>query len=119
MDHLSNELSKLKIDRSQRADHPSSRKGLAVAAVVIVIVVLGIFGVYAFRKSIAAIEVDTARPRVESAASSAVLVATGYVVAHHKTQVGSKIAGRGGGLGGGNGEPGDQGPAAGGLRRLG
>ena len=94
MDHLSNELSKLKIDRSQRADHPSSRKGLAVAAVVIVIVVLGIFGVYAFRKSIAAIEVDTARPRVESAASSAVLVATGYVVAHHKTQVGSKIAGR-------------------------
>src|SRR5881396_2958168 len=94
MDHLSNELSKLKIDRSQRADHTSSRKGLAVAAVVIVIVVLGIFGVYAFRKSTAAIEVDTARPRVESAASSAVLVATGYVVAHHKIQVGSKVAGR-------------------------
>ncbi len=31
---------------------------------------------------------------MESASSSAVLVATGYVVAHHKIQVGSKIPGR-------------------------
>src|SRR3989454_1313429 len=37
---------------------------------------------------------ETVRPRAESASSSAVLVATGYVIAHHKIQVGSKIAGR-------------------------
>src|SRR5262249_41868536 len=38
--------------------------------------------------------VETVRPRLESSTDSAVLVATGYVVAHHKIQVGSKIAGR-------------------------
>src|SRR5262249_2877713 len=38
--------------------------------------------------------VETIRPRMENSAQSAVLVATGYVIAHHKIQVGSKIAGR-------------------------
>jgi HlyD family secretion protein len=38
--------------------------------------------------------VQVVRPRAESSGQSAVLVATGYVVAHHKIQVGSKIAGR-------------------------
>jgi HlyD family secretion protein len=94
MDHLSSELSKLKIDPSQRGDQPSSRKGIVVAVVVIVIVLTGVYAVFALRNSTAAAEVETVRPRVESASSSAVLVATGYVVAHHKIQVGSKIAGR-------------------------
>ena len=94
MDHLSNELSKLKIDASQRGGPPSSRKGIVAAVVVIVVVLAGIYGVFALRSSTAVAEVETVRPRVESASSSAVLVATGYVVAHHKIQVGSKIAGR-------------------------
>jgi HlyD family secretion protein len=94
MDHLSTELSKLKIDASERGDQPSSRKGLFVVIVVIVVVLAGVFAVFALRNSTAAAEVETVHPRVESASSSAVLVATGYVVAHHKIQVGSKISGR-------------------------
>src|SRR2546425_8838422 len=94
MDHLSSELSKLKIDASQRGDQPSSRKGIIVAIVVMVIVLAGLYAAFALRNSTAGTEVETVRPRVQSASSSAVLVATGYVVAHHKIQVGSKIAGR-------------------------
>src|SRR5215470_10806939 len=94
MDHLSSELSKLKIDRSQRGDEPSSRRRLLVAIVAVALAGGGILAVFALRNSTAAPEVETVRPRVESASSSAVLVATGYVVAHHKIQVGSKIAGR-------------------------
>jgi HlyD family secretion protein len=94
MDQLSNELSKLKIDASQRGGEPSSRKGTIVAIIVIVIVLAAGYAVFALRNSSAAIQVETVRPRMESASSSAVLVATGYVVAHHKIQVGSKIAGR-------------------------
>src|SRR5437867_4920707 len=94
MDQLSNELSKLKIDASQRSGEPSSRKGIIVALVVIVIVLAAGYAVFALRNSSAAIQVETVRPRVESASSAAVLVATGYVVAHHKIQGGSKIAGR-------------------------
>ena len=94
MDHLSSELSKLKIDASQRGDQPRSRKGIMAAIAVIVAVLGGVYAVFALRNSTAAAEVETVRPRVESASSSAVLVATGYVVAHHKIQVGSKIAGR-------------------------
>ncbi|HYR45254.1 MAG TPA: efflux RND transporter periplasmic adaptor subunit [Terriglobia bacterium] len=94
MDHLSNELSKLKIDASERGDQPSSRKRLFVVIVVIAVILAGIYAVFALRNSTAGAEVETVRPRVQSASSSAVLVATGYVVAHHKIQVGSKIAGR-------------------------
>jgi len=94
MDHLSSELSKLKIDRSQRGDEPSSRRRLFAAIMAVAIAGGGILAVFALRNSTAAPEVETVRPRVESASSAAVLVATGYVVAHHKIQVGSKIAGR-------------------------
>jgi HlyD family secretion protein len=38
--------------------------------------------------------VTTVKPRHESPRDAAVLEATGYIVAHHKIQVGSKIAGR-------------------------
>ncbi len=94
MDHLSSELSKLKIDRSQRGDEPSSRRRLFAAIVAVAIAGGGILAVFALRNSTAAPQVETVRPRMESASSAAVLVATGYVVAHHKIQVGSKIAGR-------------------------
>lgn len=93
MDPLTNELNKLKIDRSLRQDPPSSRKWLALV-IVILLIVLGSAGFLAMRSADAALAVDTIRPRQESAAQSAVLIATGYVVAHHKIQVGSKIAGR-------------------------
>jgi multidrug resistance efflux pump len=38
--------------------------------------------------------VEIVRPRLEALSQSSVLVATGYVVAHHKIQVGSKVTGR-------------------------
>jgi HlyD family secretion protein len=52
-----------------------------------------------YRRVTAAVAVEVIRPRVDDSSQSAVLVATGYVVAHHKIQVGSKIAGRVGWIG--------------------
>src|SRR6476660_9218056 len=93
MDNLSNELNKLKIDKSKRVQTRSgSRAGLVVAAVILLIGIL--FAVFMFRKPSVVATVQVVHPRVESSGQTAVLVATGYVVAHHKIQVGSKIAGR-------------------------
>jgi HlyD family secretion protein len=93
MDNLSNELSKLKIDKGKRADVPQKgSKGIIIAALILAIA--GLAAVFILRRPSAAATVETIRPRVESSSQSAVLVATGYVVAHHKIQVGSKIAGR-------------------------
>src|SRR5688572_8901991 len=93
MDDLSNELSKLKIDRSKRAKARSGR-GRHVWAGVAIIFLIAIGAFFVLRKSGSAMPVDTVRPRLESSSQSAVLIATGYVIAHHKIQVGSKIMGR-------------------------
>ena len=94
MDNLSNELNKLKIDRSQRVETPRGG-GVAKYVIGLVIVLLvAAGGLYAWRIVNAAVIVETVRPRVQTSSQSAVLVATGYVIAHHKIQVGSKIAGR-------------------------
>src|SRR5262245_4701862 len=93
MDNLSNELSKLKIDKGKRADVPhKGSKGIIIAGLILA--VAGLAAVFILRRPAAAARVETIRPRVESSSQSAVLVATGYVVAHHKIQVGSKIVGR-------------------------
>jgi HlyD family secretion protein len=93
MDNLSNELSKLKIDRSQRSDkRPPKRSRAWIAAPILAITALILF--LGLRNTNAALTVDTVRPRVESSSQSAVLVASGYIVAHHKIEVGSKIMGR-------------------------
>ena len=54
----------------------------------------GLFALVMLRRPTAAASVETVRPRAETSKESAVLIATGYVVAHHKIQVGSKITGR-------------------------
>jgi HlyD family secretion protein len=93
MDNLSNELHKLKIDKSKRVEaRPRSRAGILVVLLVVAAAVL--IAVFTLRKPAVAATVQTVRPRTESTGQSAVLVATGYVVAHHKVQVGSKVAGR-------------------------
>jgi len=92
MDHISSELNKLRIDRTKRSDVRRSSKGKWV--IVFLILLLGAAGAYAFLRKPAALEVTVVRPRLESTRDSSVLEATGYVVAHHKIQVGSKIAGR-------------------------
>ncbi len=93
MDNLSNELNKLKIDKSKRVQaKPRSRAGLLIVLAVLLAAIL--FGIFTFRKPAVAATVQVIHPRVESSGQTAVLVATGYVVAHHKIQVGSKISGR-------------------------
>ena len=91
MDQISSELNKLRIDRTKR-DVRRSSKGKWVVAFLVIL--LGAAAGYAFLRKPAALEVTTVRPRLESTRDSAVLEATGYVVAHHKIQVGSKISGR-------------------------
>ena len=93
MDNLSTELNKLKIDKSKRSEaRPRSMRGFFV----VVLALLGgsLAALLFLRNTSEAVTVDTVRPRTESGAQSAVLVATGYVIAHHKIQVGSKIMGR-------------------------
>ena len=93
MDQVSNELNKLRIDRSQRGEVQRSGKGKWVAALVI-LALISATAVYALWGRPRTVAVTTVRPRLESSTEAPVLVATGYVIAHHKIQVGSKVAGR-------------------------
>jgi HlyD family secretion protein len=93
MDNLSNELNRLRIDQSKRPQ-PASRRRAGIYVVAAVALAGALLTAAILRRPNAAIAVDVVRPRLESSSPSAVLVATGYVIAHHKIQVGSKIAGR-------------------------
>src|SRR6476660_10327180 len=93
MDNLSSELNKLKIDKSKRTQ-PAPRRRTALVVILIIIVIVALLGFASLRRPTAAAPVEVVRPRVETSSQSAVLMATGYVIAHHKIQVGSKIAGR-------------------------
>ena len=75
-----------------RPQQARSMKGVVIA--VVIVVAAALIGLIAFRQPGAAAAVDVVRPRLETASRSAVLVATGYVIPHHKIQVGSKIMGR-------------------------
>src|SRR4051812_11811012 len=95
MDEMSTELNKLRIDRSQRTESSEgSGKGKWIALLLLILLIGGGAAGYSYWNRKKAIEVDTIHPRMQSSTDSAVLVASGYVVAHHKIQVGSKISGR-------------------------
>jgi HlyD family secretion protein len=95
MDQISTELNKLRIDKSQRGEsREGSGKGKWLVLLVIVLLVAGSIASYAYLNRKQPVLVDVIHPHVESSSDSAVLVATGYVVAHHKIEVGSKISGR-------------------------
>src|SRR4030095_13099664 len=66
----------------------------ALILVVLLLIVGAISAFALLRRPAPPVNVQIVRPRAESTSQSAVLVATGYVIAHHKIQVGSKIAGR-------------------------
>ena len=92
---MSTELNKLRIDKSQRSEaREGSGKGKWVFLLILILLIAGSIGGYAYWNRKQVVIVDTIRPRLESTSDSAVLVASGYVVAHHKIQVGSKISGR-------------------------
>jgi HlyD family secretion protein len=93
MENLSNELNKLKIDKSKRVQ-PAARRGVTLVVLVVILVGGVVTARMLSRRSTAAATVEVVRPRQERSSQSAVLMATGYVIAHHKVQVGSKIAGR-------------------------
>jgi len=94
MDPISSDLNKLKIDRTQRGD-VGGRSGKGKWLILLIVLVLaGAGAAYVLFGNPKPVVVRTVRPQIESSTDSAVLVATGYVVAHHKVQVGSKIAGR-------------------------
>lgn len=93
MDQISSELNKLRIDRSQRGDVRRSGKGKWIVALLILALIGAVVG-YAFLGRSKTVVVKTVKPRLEASGDSPVLNATGYVVAHHKIQVGSKISGR-------------------------
>jgi len=94
MEPISSELNKLKIDRSQRGDTGSRGGKWIWIFLLIIILMAGAGAAYVFLGKPKPVVVRTVRPQMESSRESAVLVASGYVVAHHKIQVGSKIAGR-------------------------
>jgi multidrug resistance efflux pump len=95
MDQMSSELNKLRIDRSQRSEaREGGGKGKWILIVLLILLAAGSILGYNYWNRNQAIAVDVVHPRLESSSDSAVLVATGYVVAHHKIQVGSKISGR-------------------------
>jgi len=92
---MSAELNKLRIDRSQRGEaRESSGGGKWILLMIVILLIGGSIGGYAYLNRKRAVMVDVIHPRLEASGDSAVLVASGYVVAHHKIQVGSKISGR-------------------------
>jgi HlyD family secretion protein len=92
-DQLSNELGKLRIDKSRR--NPGRRgRGWIWFLLALLLGIGAIVGVQQYKAGASVTLVETVRPRMESTPDSAVLVANGYIIAHHKIQVGSKIAGR-------------------------
>ncbi len=92
MDNLSSELSKLKIDPSKRAEPRRSGGRFILLVLILLLVIAAVYFYFTLQPQ--TIAVETVHPRLENSSQSAVLVATGYVIAHHKIQVGSKIAGR-------------------------
>ena len=94
MDEITSELSKLKIDRSQRGGEDRSSGKWKWVLLLVVILLAGAGAAYVLFGKPKPVVVRTVRPRLDASAEAPVLVATGYVVAHHKIQVGSKIAGR-------------------------
>src|SRR5262245_6088375 len=93
MENLSSELNKLKIDKSKRVQ-PTARRSVTLVVLVVILIGGVLTARVLSRRPAAAATVEVVRPREERSSQSAVLMATGYVIAHHKIQVGSKIAGR-------------------------
>jgi HlyD family secretion protein len=91
------ELKSLRIDDHERGDHPSepkwSKRYIIVGILILVVLSLGTLIYRAIQGSVP--EMETTRATIESGAmGGTVLNATGYIVAHHKINVNSKVTGR-------------------------
>jgi HlyD family secretion protein len=97
---MDSELKRLRIDRSQRLRQEDSTKWASrwIVAGVALFVLLGAAR-YVWQRVDAAPVVEVARVRAAgagpgSAGGAVILNATGYIVAHHKIQVASKVLGK-------------------------
>jgi HlyD family secretion protein len=95
-DNLNQRLRSLKIDRSKATSRSSIQKSpkllILALCVLVAIVAIGYLYFFSSPKTISAAEV-----KVETnggSQGSTVLTASGYVVAHHKIEVGAKVMGR-------------------------
>jgi HlyD family secretion protein len=91
---LSRDLSSLKIDRGRRRD---DGPGWAKWWIILGVLLLAGFGAWRVLGTAGPVEVETMRVAVQTSGASAdpiVLNAAGYVVAHHKIEVASKVSGR-------------------------
>jgi HlyD family secretion protein len=92
------ELKSLRIDDHERGDHPEepkwSKRYIIVGIAILAALSLGTLAYRALQASVP--EVETMRAAMESggAVGGTVLNATGYIVAHHKINVNSKVTGR-------------------------
>src|ERR1700733_13523608 len=90
------ELQGLRIDRSAPAGEPSSWARRFIIIGISLVVLLGL-GTLLYRTLAAGVpEVSVARASAQTSgdAGSIVLSATGYIVAHHKINVNTKVTGR-------------------------
>jgi HlyD family secretion protein len=95
-ENLNQRLRSLKIDRGTGKSRPSQERSpkllLLAISILVVAVAMGYFFLSSAPKTISAAEV-----KVENSGSSqggTVLTVSGYVVAHHKIEVGAKVMGR-------------------------
>ncbi|MBV9265536.1 MAG: efflux RND transporter periplasmic adaptor subunit [Acidobacteriaceae bacterium] len=94
---METELKSLRIDRSAKTSPPSKPVGRYIALAVVV-VLIGAGALFAYQRLNAAVPVHVVQvqsPESEAAAGEQIiLTATGYIVAHHKIEVASKVVGR-------------------------
>jgi HlyD family secretion protein len=95
-ENLNERLRSLKIDRTQAPLPPVQnrvpKKLLLAIAVLIALAVAGYLYLFSATKTISAAQVKVETG--SNASAGAVLTASGYVVAHHKIDVGAKVMGR-------------------------
>jgi HlyD family secretion protein len=93
-DHRHKELQQLRIDRSQRGEPAPWARRIIVAGVIL-LVLLGLSALGYRWLSAAPPEVQVVRANAETAGlPGTILSASGYIVAHHKINVNSKVTGR-------------------------
>jgi HlyD family secretion protein len=90
-------LKDLRIERDARTSSGASKRPVIWIALGAVLLALLAAGAFAYRNWNAVVEVDTVRVTTTDAASAGpgvILNATGYIVAAHKIEVGSKVMGK-------------------------
>lgn len=97
MQGMDTELKNLRIDRTARRANDSKPAVKWIVIAVCALILLGA-GTAVYKKLTAAVPVETVRVQSAMAAGDAgeqvILTATGYIVAAHKIEVASKVAGR-------------------------